>query len=82
MTARITIERILRDNDDMSGQTIRDWKIESEWHGVTIRMKHGDGFILLRAEDVDQFVADLNRAKDNALALKAEAEPQDRRERR
>lgn len=72
MAARITIERILRDEDDDSGQTIRDWKIDAEWNGVTIRMKRGDGFIMLRAGDVDQFIADLVRAKEAALSLAEE----------
>lgn len=72
MAARITIERLLRDEDDSSGQSIRDWKIESEPYSVTIRLKHGDGFILLRAADVDIFIADVKRAKETALSLKAE----------
>jgi len=72
MVARITLERVLRDDDDDSGQTVRDWKIESEAGHITIRMKHGDGFILLRAGDVDKFVIDLNRAKDSAVELARE----------
>lgn len=74
MAARVTFERVLRDSDDDSGQTIRDWKIESERGNITIRMKHGDGFILLRPDDVDWFVKDLNNAKDAALELFSEAE--------
>ncbi|WP_439399022.1 hypothetical protein ACRQ5Q_16810 [Bradyrhizobium sp. PMVTL-01] len=74
MSARITTERTLRDDDDMTGQSIRDWKIESEAGHVTIRMKHGDGFILLRSDDVDQFIIDLNRATDLARDLTAERE--------
>lgn len=72
MTARITIERVLRDVDDDSGQTIRDWKIESEAGHVTIRLKHGDGFIMMRPADVDIFTADLQRAKATALSLSEE----------
>lgn len=72
MVARITIERVLRDDDDASGQTIRDWKIESDLGTVTIRLKNGNGFILMRASDVDQFVADMQRAKEAALSLSAE----------
>jgi len=66
MTGRITIERILRDDDDASGQSIRKWKIEAEAGVVTIKLDHGDGFILLRARDIDQFVIDLNRAGEAA----------------
>lgn len=72
MVARITIERVLRDDDDASGQNIRDWKIESEAEAITIRMKHGEGFILLRSADVDQFVTDLNRARELADDLAKE----------
>lgn len=69
MALRVTFERVLRDDDDASGQTIRDWKIEAEpGSGITIRMKHGDGFVLLRAADIDLFVKDLNSAKIVACA--------------
>jgi hypothetical protein len=73
MTARITIERLLRDDDDASGQSIRKWKIESEAGHVTIRLEHGEGFILLRSADIDQFVVDLNMAGDAADELAAES---------
>jgi hypothetical protein len=70
MPAKVTIERLLRDSDDASGQTIRDWKIECEPGGpITIRMKHGDGFILMRTTDIDIFTSDLQRAKQVALSL-------------
>jgi hypothetical protein len=72
MAARITIERILRDEDDASGQSIRSWIIASEPEHVTVKLKHGDGFLLLRAADVDQFAADLQRAREAALSLAAE----------
>jgi hypothetical protein len=74
MPARITIERVLRDDDDSSGQSIRDWKIESEPGIVTIKLKHGTGFLILRSSDVDAFTADLKRAKDLALSLTEESE--------
>lgn len=48
MTSRITIERLLREPNDDIGQTIRDWKIESDVGFVKICLNHGDGFILLR----------------------------------
>lgn len=72
MVARITIERVLRDDDDATGQNTRDWKIEAEAEHITVKLKHGDGFILLRPADVDQFVIDLNRARDLATALAAD----------
>lgn len=74
MPAKHTIERILRDDDDASGQSIRDWKIEAEvGHGfVMIRMNHGDGFILLRASDVQVFAADLATAATIATSKNGE----------
>lgn len=69
MTARITIERILRDDDDASGQSIRRWKMESENGFLCIKLECGEGFIILRPSDVEMFTADLNRARDNALEL-------------
>lgn len=70
MAARITIERVLRDEDDASGQSVRDWKIEAERGFVTIQLKYSSGgFLLLRTDDVNQFVIDLNRAKDAAVDL-------------
>ena len=69
MAARHTIERVLRDDDDASGQSIREWKIESEGSHIMIRRREGDGFVMLRAADVDTFVADLRRAQDAAKWL-------------
>jgi uncharacterized protein with PhoU and TrkA domain len=69
MAARVTIERILRDDDDMQGQSVRDWKIEAERGHVVIRLKHGDGFIMLRPADIEIFTDDLARAKAAALDL-------------
>lgn len=66
MAARITIERILRDDNDDTGQSVRDWKIESDAGFITIRLKHGEGFITLRPTDIEIFTADLQRAKDAA----------------
>lgn len=69
MAARVTIERILRDEDDAVGSTIRDWKIEAECGHVVIRLKHGDGFLMLRPSDIEIFTDDLARAKAAALDL-------------
>lgn len=66
MSTRITVETLLRDDDDMSGQSIREWKLEIEQGFITIRMRHGNGFILIRAADVDQLVADLRKAEELA----------------
>lgn len=69
MAARVTIERILRDDDDQTGQNVRDWKIEAERGHIVIRLKHGDGFIMLRPVDIEVFMDDLARAKAAALDL-------------
>lgn len=74
MPARVTIERLLRDEEDAMGQTIREWKIESEPAHVTIRLRHGDGFILMRTADVEVFIADLKQARDAAFALAEDGE--------
>lgn len=72
MIARITLERILRDDDDASGQSVRDWTIQSEAGNITIRLKHGDGFLMLRPADIEIFTADLIKARDAATQLTAE----------
>lgn len=63
MAQRFTIETLLRDDDDAIGRSIREWKLEIEQGFITIRLRHGDGFILIRAADVDQLVADLRKAE-------------------
>lgn len=69
MAVRVTVERVLRDADDISGQSIRDWKMEAEKGHLTIRLKHGDGFIMLTPDDVEQFINDLRRAEQAARDL-------------
>lgn len=76
MAARITIERLLRDDDDASGQTIRNWQIEAEPGFVKVCLKHGDGFLLMRADDVDLFVADMERAEAASRSLTSEGDGQ------
>ena len=63
MSSRITIERILRDDDDASGQTIRQWRIEIEGANIKIDARDGAHFLLMRAEDIGAFRTDLNRAE-------------------
>lgn len=69
MVVRNTIERILRDPEDASGQTMREWKIEAERGHITIRLKHGDGFLMMRADDVDLFIKDLSSAQQMARGI-------------
>lgn len=63
MAARITIERILRDDDDDAGQSVRGWKIEADSGFLNVRSMSGAAFILLRAADVRLFALDLAFAK-------------------
>lgn len=79
MSVRVTFERILRDDDDASGQTIRQWKMEAEGGHITIRDREDHiPFIMLRPADIDLFVADLEKARAAALAncsLQDDAKP-------
>lgn len=64
MSERITIERILRDDDDCSGQTIRQWKIEAEGGHITVRDREDHlPFLMMRPADIEIFVDDLRRAR-------------------
>lgn len=69
MAARVTIERILRDEGDAMGQSIREWSIAAEPGHVTVRLRYGDGFILMRTDDIELFVDDLRRAGLQAKSL-------------
>lgn len=71
MSARVTIDRVLRDGDDASGQSVRQWKIEAESGHVTIRTGSA-GFLLIRTDDVNLFVQDLNQAVEAAAELAPE----------
>lgn len=74
MSSRITIERILRDDDDASSQTIRQWKIEVEGASVKIDARDGAAFLLLRADDIALFRRDLNQAERLARSNAIEAD--------
>jgi hypothetical protein len=65
----MTIERIVSDEGAVNVQNDRQWKIEAEREYVTIRLRHGEGFILMRADDVAQFIADLQRAEAASRTL-------------
>lgn len=61
MSSKITVERILRDDDDASGQTIREWKLELEGNTLTISgSRHRpDSWLIIRLSDADEFIADI-----------------------
>lgn len=63
MPRRVTIETILRDSDDMTGSSVREWKIEADRGHITIRLRHGDGFLMLPVDDVEKFVVDVRLAE-------------------
>lgn len=72
MSARVTIERVLRDDDDAAGQSVRRWRIEAEAGYVTIRTGGEISFLLIQTGDVDLFVRDLNQAVEAAAGLAKE----------
>jgi len=47
MVSRITIERILRDDDDSAGQNIRKWTIQVEAGFITLRPDNDSASFLL-----------------------------------
>jgi hypothetical protein len=61
VASKITVERILRDDDDASGQTIREWKLELEGDTLTINgSRHRpDAWLIIRLSDADEFMADI-----------------------
>lgn len=60
MARRLTIERLLRDDDDDSGQTIRQWHIQREGNFITLQQRQdSDRFLIIRATDVQQLCADM-----------------------
>lgn len=59
MSAKRSLERVLRDNNDASGQGIRSWLITRDGDHLTIaRSEHSD-WVSVAVADVPQLVADL-----------------------
>jgi hypothetical protein len=80
MAVRTTIERILRDDDDDSGQTVRYWRIEVEGRHLSIMRDRESGsqqVMLIRASDVETFVRDLMKAAEFADAYNPAETPID-----
>lgn len=74
VSERASFDRILRDPDDASSQTIRQWRIQAEAGHIVIKHEAGeDGRYLLglRPEDVPLFIKDLERARTFAFEAKA-----------
>lgn len=74
MSERATFDRILRDDDDMSGQTIRQWRIEATAGHIVLRSAASDDGAYcfgMRPEDVEAFVLDLRRAQSFAVEARS-----------
>ena len=72
MVERATYDRILRDPDDVSGQTVRQWSVQAEAGRVVIRDAAGDDgryCIGMRPGDVESFCTDLDRARTFAMEV-------------
>ncbi|MCK5746468.1 MAG: hypothetical protein KAH44_09635, partial [Oricola sp.] len=58
---------ILRDDDDHSGQTIRQWAITVDEPGGVMLTDcpdgNGSGFVMLRRADIPLLIADLEQAR-------------------
>lgn len=59
MSRRITLERVLRDDNDANGQTVRTWIMQRDDDLIMIRAREGSDFILIRKADAQQFHEDL-----------------------
>lgn len=61
MAVKLTVERILRDDDDTSGQSVREWKLELEDDTLTISgSRHRPAsWLIIRLSDADEFMADI-----------------------
>lgn len=59
---RVTLERILRDDDDASGQTVRSWRFEVDGDHIKIAKNEHSDWNMIRVLDVAQFIADLKEA--------------------
>lgn len=59
MTRRTTIERILRDEDDASGQTVRAWRLRRDGSFIQIGRDEDSDWFCIRPEDAAQLAADL-----------------------
>lgn len=61
MASKVTVERVLRDPDDASGQSVREWKLELEGDTLTISgSRHRpESWLIIRLSDADEFMADI-----------------------
>lgn len=74
MTVKLTLERILRDDDDASAQTVRGWALSIDTGSLSVRRSadQAEG-LLIRLDDVGDLIADLNAIADAAEAMEGKA---------
>jgi hypothetical protein len=76
MSTRTTIERILRDADDASGQTCRGWTIEVSDGVIVMRDFNALPFITFGVADVSALFGDLRLAMRAAFEQSQAASPE------
>jgi hypothetical protein len=59
VSAKRRLERILRDEDDASAQTVRRWLLTAADGHLQIASNENSDWIMIRLSDVPQLVADL-----------------------
>ncbi|MBX3481633.1 MAG: hypothetical protein KF842_14675 [Caulobacter sp.] len=77
MAAQLTLERILRDDDDASGQTIRVWRLSIDGQYLRIQRsgtETSSSGLLIRVADVPQLIADLKSIAAAAETLETPAD--------
>ncbi len=57
MPAKITLERIIRDDDDQTGRDVREWTITRENEIITIKGRKAS--LLISTDDVPDLIADM-----------------------
>ena len=74
MAVKLTLERILRDDDDSSAQTVRSWALSIDGDHLTIKRATDQAErVHIRLDDVGDLIADLNAIADAAEATEAKA---------
>ncbi|MBO6755494.1 MAG: hypothetical protein JJ902_04155 [Roseibium sp.] len=59
MSKRITLERVLRDDDDDVGQSTREWTLSIDGSHITIRGREDAPVLMIREGDIEQLHEDL-----------------------
>lgn len=63
MSARVTIERVLRDDDDASGQTVRSWRLQMDGGHVQIARNEHSDWNMVRVDDLTLLIGDLEEIR-------------------